>query len=199
MKETKFHWKEADHWFTIKLQPWLDVGCGNNKHIDCLGIDKRQLEGVDLVHDVENIPWPFKDESCSMILLNHLIEHIKPWLTIDFMNECWRVLEFNGLLILVTPYGFSLRHFQDPTHCNPWVESTPFYFVPGNNLYDIYKPKQWTIEKLIYAVDGDLGVAMRKIEDISPETEKEVRNKWKHVYMGAKKTPYNREIMKVHV
>jgi predicted SAM-dependent methyltransferase len=140
----------------------LDVGCGSNKQRGFMGMDRRDLPGVDIVHDAEVFPWPLDDESCAVIVMSHFIEHVKPWFSIDMVNECWRVLELGGALLISTPYAGSFRYFQDPTHCNPWNAATPAYFDPENGLYQVYRPKPWTVEKLYYQVSGDLEVAMTK-------------------------------------
>lgn len=149
----------------IKQKTMLDVGCGFNKQPGYIGMDKRNVEGVDIVHDVEMFPWPLEDESCAVVLMSHLIEHIKPWLRIDLLNECWRVLEENGLLLLVTPHAMSFGLSQDPTHIAPgWNEATPAYFDPEHpsNLYSIYRPKPWKIDKLAFNPRANIELAMRK-------------------------------------
>ena len=126
----------------------LDIGCGKNKsRPEFVGLDKRPLEGVDIVHDLEVFPYPLDDESCLTIVGSHIIEHIKPWLMIDFMNELWRLLVPNGQLALSHPYGVNAFFVQDPTHCNPMSERTYQYFDPDYPLYQIYEPKPWRIEK----------------------------------------------------
>ena len=140
----------------------LDVGCGGNKQHGFVGMDRRKLDGVDIVHDVIDFPWPIKDDACCTVLLSHLIEHIAPDMHIDLMNEIWRILEPNGLLIISTPYPNSFGWHQDPTHCASWNEATPYYFVPGNALYNVYKPKTWKIEQLTFDMRTTLEVAMRK-------------------------------------
>lgn len=179
----RIEWNSQEHVLFIGKKWRLDVGCGANRQEGFIGIDKRKLDYSDdfVCHDIEKFPWPFKDESCSVVLFDHSVEHIKPWLIIDVIDECWRVLEFGGFLIIVTPYGTSIRAIQDPTHCNFWVEKTVFYFVPGNVLYDIYRPKQWMVEVLTYNVDNDLGFALKKIQDITPEKEKEIKEEWKYM------------------
>lgn len=147
----------------------LDIGCGDNKQPGFTGMDKRDLKGIDIIHDAEKFPYPLDSESCDLIAMNHLIEHIKPWLQIDIINECWRLLVSEGLLIIVTPYGGSFRWHQDPTHCSSWNEATPFYYCPidqqGNNslLYQVYKPLPWKVEQLNYSKYGDLSVAFKKV------------------------------------
>ena len=187
MHKAQFRWNGQDHIFEIGEKLRLDLGCGWNRHKLFMGVDKRDCGYPDnfMRYDLEDIPWPLTDESCSVLLLNHAIEHIKPWLTIDFMNECWRVLEFGGLLVLITPYGMSPRHFYDPTHCNPWVQQTVYYFIPGNELYDVYKPKQWEVEVLTFHPENDLGFAIRKVADITPEQDKEIRKSYKELYKKA--------------
>jgi len=142
----------------------LDIGCGENKQPGYVGMDKRDLENADIVHDAEMFPWPLPGDSCAVIMMSHFIEHVKPWLQIDLINECWRILENEGLLLISTPYGGSFRYNQDPTHCSPWNEATVEYFIKGTLLYDVYKPKPWKLEKRTWYIHGDLEVAMRKVD-----------------------------------
>jgi len=149
----------------------LDIGCGANKQPGYMGMDKQALDGVDIVHDAEVFPWPLKDESCAVAVMSHFVEHVKPWLQIDLLNEVWRVLEPKGIVMIATPYATSFGYFQDPTHCTPWNEVTPLYFDPkpevdgqnhGDVLYNFYKPKPWKIEKLVYNVTTQIELVMQK-------------------------------------
>jgi SAM-dependent methyltransferase len=143
----------------------LDLGCGANKHPMAVGMDKRKLEGVDIVHDLEKFPYPLKDESALTIICSQFVEHLKPWLTIDFFNECWRVLKTGGKMIVSTPYANSSYYWQDPTHCNGFTEKTFQYFDPESpfdNLYPIYSPKPWKIDFCTYQLNGLLEVVMVK-------------------------------------
>jgi len=141
----------------------LDIGCGDRKQENFTGMDKRDLPNVDIVHDLELFPWPIEDNSCFTVVGSHIFEHIKPWLTIDFMNEIHRVLKPNGQLALSMPYGWSKGFIQDPTHCNPTNEVTWQYFDPNYPLYEIYRPNPWKIEKGFpqYQANGNMEVLMR--------------------------------------
>ncbi|MHC4397585.1 MAG: class I SAM-dependent methyltransferase, partial [Planctomycetota bacterium] len=134
----------------------LDVGCGENCQEGFIGVDKRNLPGVEVVHDIEIMPWPLEGGCADIIMMSHLVEHIKPWLTADVIDEAWRVLKDDGVLFISTPYAGSFRYFQDPTHCNPWNEATIEYFVKGTPLYDVYKPRPWSLEKRVWHIHGDL-------------------------------------------
>ena len=143
----------------------LDIGCGGNKQKGFLGMDKRELPGVDVVHDLEVFPYPLEDESCLLIVGSHIVEHIKPWLMIPFMDELWRLLKPGGQLALSTPYAGSPGYWQDPTHCNGCNEATWHYFDPRFGLYEIYRPKPWKISDgfPVWQVTGNLEIVMEKI------------------------------------
>jgi len=140
----------------------LDIGSGQNKQKGFVGMDKRRLKGVDIVHDVEKFPWPIKNEEVIQALASHLIEHIKPWKFLDFMNEVWRVLKLESQFFISMPYGSSKGFQQDPTHCNMCNEVTWQYFDPDYPLYGIYKPKPWKIERLIWVPHGNMEVVLAK-------------------------------------
>ena len=142
----------------------LDIGCGENKQPNFVGMDKRRLKGVDIVHDLEKFPYPIDNESCIVIVGSHIIEHIKPWLMIDFMNELWRIMKPDGQLALSMPYGVSHGFVQDPTHCNPCNETTFQYFCPDYPLYQIYKPKPWKIISgfPVWQAHGNMEILMVK-------------------------------------
>jgi predicted SAM-dependent methyltransferase len=57
----------------------LDIGAGANKAgPDYVGMDMRDLPGVDIVHNVLDFPWPLPDESVIRAICSHLVEHIPP-------------------------------------------------------------------------------------------------------------------------
>ncbi len=147
----------------------LDIGCGENKQAGWTGLDVRELEGVDIVHDVTDIPWPLEDGSVIRALASHLVEHINPagGGFIHFMDECWRVMAVGGDLWIVTPHGYSPGYLQDPTHCNACNEATWSYFDPDapSGLWNIYRPKPWQIVQLSWDVVGNIEVVLRKREN----------------------------------
>lgn len=146
-----------------KSQLWLDVGSGTNKQDGCVGMDIQDLPEVDVVHDFEVFPWPFKPETFTRVLMIHVMEHVKPWLHIQMMNEIWRVLKPNGTLLMVMPYPNTTGHWQDPTHIKPWNEHTPKYFDPEiPELFRIYSPRPWRIEACAWHASGNIEIGMRK-------------------------------------
>jgi len=147
----------------------LDFGCGESKQDGFVGMDKRALKGVDIVHDLEVFPYPIPDDCCSVIMGSHIIEHIKPEFSIDLMNELWRMMKVGGQLMLSTPYPGSQGYWQDPTHCNGWSEATFQYFDSRFPLYNIYKPMPWQITDGFpcWQANGNLEVLLEKVKEVS--------------------------------
>lgn len=153
----------------------LDIGCGENKQLNYVGMDIRELSNVDIVHDFEIYPWPLPDSCVNRAVASHVVEHINPhkFGFIDFMNEVWRVTKPNGQFAISTPHGSSQGYLQDPTHCNACNEVTWAYFDPlepntRGLLYRIYKPKPWKLQHLSWSPNGNIEVLLlKRIEDRS--------------------------------
>jgi hypothetical protein len=146
----------------------LDIGCGYTPQKGFVTLDKSPDVKPDIVHDLEVFPYPLPDGCCLMIVGSHIIEHIKPWLTLDFINELWRIMKVGGQLAMSTPWAGSTGYYQDPTHCNPCNAATFQYFDPRYPLYQVYKPKPWLIEKGFptWQMNGSLEVILEKIGEI---------------------------------
>lgn len=112
----------------------IDLGSGNMKSEGWTGIDKFMQEGVDLVMDLDDpkISLPFEDDSVSEIRAYHFLEHINN--LFPLMNECFRVLQFNGHFDIIVPLGY-VAAFGDPSHVRAFSETSFHYFTktpPGN-------------------------------------------------------------------
>lgn len=135
----------------------LDLGCGEGKQAGFLGIDKRKTQHVDIVHDLERFPWPLPDNCASAVVISHFWEHLKPWLTFDFMAELHRVCQPGANVFISAPYAMGFRYVQDPTHCNPSNEATWCYWDDRHPLWEVYKPKAvfYVVSYEVVPVGGD--------------------------------------------
>jgi SAM-dependent methyltransferase len=140
----------------------LDFGCGANKHgPDWVGFDRLPLPGVDIVHDMLDIPYPLPDECVSVGICSHVFEHIPKTQVISkdgklqtinplmmVMDELWRVMKPDASFAVAVPHGASPGFMQDPTHASQLNENTWAYFDPlmyDGLLYNFYKPKPWKL------------------------------------------------------
>lgn len=92
-------------------------GAGTRPHIgsDFVNVDRLALPGIDVIHDLDQYPYPFVDSSGLHINATHVIEHLAD--VPKFMDECWRILQPGGTLYLETPHAQDIAlSFSDPTH-----------------------------------------------------------------------------------
>jgi SAM-dependent methyltransferase len=92
----------------------LDLGCGNAKRTGATGVDIREMQGVDVVWDLNRRPWPFGENSYDSIHMRHVIEHLDD--PVAALGECHRVLTPGGEVTIATPHFSSVNSWEDPTH-----------------------------------------------------------------------------------
>lgn len=76
----------------------LDVGCGAYKRNGSIGMDVRDIPGVDIVHDINHYPWPIPDNSCGLITASHVLEHIPKWGNAPQIHLLAQLLVKNGVI-----------------------------------------------------------------------------------------------------
>ncbi len=54
----------------------LNLGCGLNHREGYVNLDAVKLPGVDVVHDLNKMPYPFKTNQFDEIICQHLLEHL---------------------------------------------------------------------------------------------------------------------------
>lgn len=123
---------------------YVDFACGQNRPTDTttpagepcrwVGIDRADIDGVDIVHDLTVFPWPLDDASVDGGRCSHYLEHIPLADTPDgvdlllaWFDELHRVLKPGAQVEIITPYWNSVRAWQDPTHRRPITEYTYLY------------------------------------------------------------------------
>ena len=70
-------------------------------------VDIRDLPGVDIVHDITNLPM-FEDASVDEIRVSHAIEHLSPDKIMNALQEWYRILKPGGLLRIYCPDAHKL-------------------------------------------------------------------------------------------
>jgi SAM-dependent methyltransferase len=109
----------------------IDLGCGENKKEGFTGVDKYKFPGVDVVLDLGSGKWPWDDNSVDEIncsnLINHLTNLNNKHERVHFFNELYRVIKKDAKVSISFPHWCSMRHYGDPTHCEPFSELGFFY------------------------------------------------------------------------
>jgi len=104
----------------------LNLGCGRFPKPGFTNLDWKSAPGVDVVHDLSIIPYPFPDQSFDLIEADHVIEHLA--VVFDVMKEIHRILKPSGTAVIRVPH-FS-RGFSHPEHRRGFDATFPFYFDP---------------------------------------------------------------------
>ncbi len=92
----------------------IDLGCGPDKVEGCFGVDNYQFDGVDLICDLNQYPWPIEDNSFDLIYARHFIEHIDD--AVAFLREIHRIGRPEAIVHIETPHFSSAGTWGDITH-----------------------------------------------------------------------------------
>jgi SAM-dependent methyltransferase len=107
----------------------LDVGCGSEKHPGAVGLDLRPVDGVDVVHDLRDVPWPLPANHFERVICQDVIEHVPD--VAAFLHEIHRVCAPNALVQIRTPHYTSRYAYNDPTHLHAFGYSVLDHFTDG--------------------------------------------------------------------
>ena len=110
----------------------LNLGCGENIKDGYINLDFRQNDNIDVVHDLNNYPWPFKINSFNEIIAYNVIEHLDNFILA--MEEIHRISRDNALIKISVPYWNSSFAYIDPTHKKGFHELS-FSFFDSNSKY----------------------------------------------------------------
>ena len=111
----------------------LNLGCGSDRLDGFVNVDLVNLHGVDVVHDLDVLPWPFDDDSVEGIVAQDVFEHVAD--PVGFMTESHRVLEPGRDLAIRVPHFRHQDAFTDPTHRRYCTPNTWDYWIPGTPLF----------------------------------------------------------------
>ena len=104
----------------------LDLGCGARKTPGAFGVDLVPAPGVDLVHDLNRIPWPLAENRFERVVCSHVLEHLSD--LVGVMNEIHRVSKPGARVRILTPHFSSLNSWEDPTHVRHFARKSFSFF-----------------------------------------------------------------------
>ncbi len=118
----------------------ISLGAGTEPEEGFINVDIVALDGIDVVHNLMNYPWPFADGSAEYIKAKDIIEHMATHLPdgrnslIAFIEECHRILEVNGKLWIQTPSWEADFLWIDPTHVRGYHIRSFDFFDPDTDF-----------------------------------------------------------------
>lgn len=126
----------------------LNLGCGKGKIKDSINLDIKPLEGVDIVHNLEETPLPFKDKEFDLIYANMIFEHIEN--LIPLIEDLHRILKPNGMIKITVPHFSTSNAFVDITHKRFFSYRT-FNHFKENSSHNYYTKSRFDVKiKLLF-------------------------------------------------
>ena len=120
----------------------LDIGCGNHKWPGSIGLDLVPLAGVDIIHDLNQFPYPFPSNTFDQVRVIHVIEHIQS--IPKTMEEIHRVSKHGAEVIIETPHYTDVSSWQDPSHL--WhLNTQSFNFFLAEHASSYYSKARFEI------------------------------------------------------
>jgi len=129
----------------------LNVGCGMDVREGYVNLDVQQLPGVDVVHDLTVLPWPFDNDSFDEVLVMSVLEHLPN--TVATMEEIWRICRDGAAVTICVPHWNSRTAWLDPTHVRPFDAETFDFFDPESELCrgrPYYTKARFRVEAITY-------------------------------------------------
>jgi SAM-dependent methyltransferase len=94
----------------------LDIGCGANKVPGAIGMDVNPRSAADVIHDLDDLPYPFADDEFDEVIGRHVIEHVHEPMAV--MCELHRITRNGGIVKLIAPHWTNPDFATDLAHRN---------------------------------------------------------------------------------
>lgn len=109
----------------------LNLGCGDKPIENAVNVDFYQQNVPNLiVHNLNSLPYPFKDNTFDYVHLSQILEHLGD--TIGVLEEIRRIAKPEGVIYIGVPHFSSRIAYADPTHIRYFAATTfSHYFKNG--------------------------------------------------------------------
>jgi len=113
----------------------LNLGSGGRPKEGYVNVDiSASAPGVDIIHDLNMMPWPFDDQSVEKVLMSQCLEHL-----VDHnaaMGEIHRILKPGGKAVISVPHFTWQLAYADPTHKHFFAYPTFFYYAGRGGYFN---------------------------------------------------------------
>ena len=115
--------------YAAEMSKKLNVGCGQDIKEGWVNLDRHALPGVNVVHNIENLPLPFPDEEFDYVYCKDVLEHCD---YVPVLRDLHRILKKGGQIFIKVPHFTARNNFVDPTHKRCFSFKTFRFFVKDN-------------------------------------------------------------------
>jgi SAM-dependent methyltransferase len=114
----------------------LDIGRGTNKTPGAICMGVNPFTAADIVHDFDDLPYPFANDQFDEVVGRHVIEHVRDPMAV--MSELHRITRPGGLIKLVAPHWTNPDFATDLTRRNQLNSYSFRNMVVGPEVFPFY-------------------------------------------------------------
>ena len=122
----------------------LNLGSGKRYDSAAVNLDITEDTNPDVVHDLEQIPWPFPDDRFERVVAIDVIEHLSD--SLATMAEIHRVTKPGGTVTIATPHFSSSNAFTDLTH-RAFFGYFSLDYLTGEHFHDFYTRERFIMRR----------------------------------------------------
>jgi SAM-dependent methyltransferase len=113
----------------------LNLGCGLKHLPEAVNLDISPATKPDVVHDLNQVPWPLPDNHFREVLAYDVLEHLDKF--IAAMEEIHRVCRDKAVVRITVPHFSCANAYTDPTH-QRYFGYFSLDYVTGENELQFY-------------------------------------------------------------
>ena len=110
----------------------LNLGCGDKPKEGWVNLDIVGVPGVDVVHDMTQIPMPFPDNYFEVIYAEQVLDHFR---SLPVIKELHRILKPGGQLLIEVVHFSSKLNYVHLEHVQLYSVDTFWWYIPGTKNY----------------------------------------------------------------
>ena len=122
----------------------LDLGAGAKKNHNAMKVDINPKVNPDIVHDLNNFPYPFEDQYFDEIIMDNVIGELNDFFKV--MDEIYRIAKVGAQITISVPYFRSSYGFIHPNIKSFFTIRTFEYFDPNSEIFKVYKYSDSTFQ-----------------------------------------------------
>jgi SAM-dependent methyltransferase len=114
----------------------LNLGSGRNHSVaGAVTIDISRAVSPDIVYDLNQVPWPFDENTFDVSHGTDIVEHLED--VVRTMEEIHRIARPGAKVYIATPHFSCSNSYTDPTHRHH-LGLFSFDYFTGENQWDFY-------------------------------------------------------------
>lgn len=111
----------------------LNLGCGADVREGYINVDFEKFKGVNVMHNLSKIPYPFKKDSFTEIIMKNILEHLEDPYAV--MKEIHRISKQGARIYIRTPHFSSHNIWGDLQHKRGFNTET----FKNDNMKDLFE------------------------------------------------------------